>query len=402
MTSFLNKQFGKNASDEKLNLLVYSIDASQIEGKASAVIWPASKEDVYKVIRYAHRTDSTITPRGAGTGLAGAAVPQDSIVVDFSKMDKIIKIDPKSKTTIVEPGVILDNLNKELAKHNLFFPVIPASHKVCTIGGMISTNAAGMRAIRYGKTMDWIKGLEIIDGMGRVMTANDKNIKHFCGREGTTGIIIKAKLNLAELTKTRSLDIFKLETISELMDVVKSLNPEKLNAIEFIDKIAARIAGLKSLYYYLFVEYNDDTGEIFDEKDIDESWKMREDVGIVLSSEGYGIKEDPKIPLKDIPQFISWLEQHDIPSFGHLGIGILHPRFKTSDLIPEMYRLVEELGGEVSGEHGIGLKKKGYVKEDFRQTMRMLKKKYDPEAILNKNKLIDSNNQDNQNETKTQ
>ena len=105
-----------------------------------------------------------------------------------------------AESIIVEPGVILDNLNKELAKHNLFFPVIPASHKVCTIGGMISTNAAGMRAIRYGKTLDWTKELEIIDGMGRVMTANDKNINHFCGREGTTGIIIKAKLNLTELT----------------------------------------------------------------------------------------------------------------------------------------------------------------------------------------------------------
>ena len=358
MSKLLKKQFGENASDDRLDLLAYSTDASQLTGEATAIVWPKTAEDVYKIIRYCHRIDATISPRGAGTGLAGAAVPQKSIVVDFSKMDRIISIDTKARTAIVEPGVVLNSLNQELAKHKLFFPVIPASHSVCTIGGMIATNAAGMRAVRYGKMIDWIEELEVIDGMGRLFKASKKNIAHFCGTEGTAGVVTKVKLKLTKHSKMRSLDMFKLETMEELIDVVKSLDKDKLNAVEYVDKVAARITGLGTPYYYLFVEYNDDTGQIFNEEEIEMTWKMRESVGIVLASEGYCIDEDPKLPLEKIPIIIDWLEQHDIPSFGHIAIGIIHPRFKTSELLPGMYKLVEELGGDVSGEHGIGLKQK--------------------------------------------
>jgi len=389
MNNLLKKQFGENTSDDRLDLLAYSTDASQLIGEATAIVWPKKTEDVYKIIRYCHRTDSTITPRGAGTGLAGAAVPQKSIVVDFSKMDRIISIDVKSKTAVVEPGVILDSLNEELAKHKLFFPVIPASHSTATIGGMIATNAAGMRAVRYGKMISWIEELEIIDGMGRFFKANQKNIASFCGTEGTVGIVTKAKLKLAKHSKMRSLDMFKLETMEEMVDVVKSLDKDKLNAVEYVDKVAARIAGLGTSYYYLFVEYNDDTGQIFNEKEIDRTWKMRENVSVVLASEGYCIDEDPLLQFEKIPVIIDWLEKHDIPSFGHIGVGIIHPRFKTSSLLPEMYELVGKLGGEVSGEHGIGLKKKEYVKEDFKKKISELKNKYDPKNILNRNKIID-------------
>lgn len=383
----LKKQFGEKASVDELELVAYSTDASQIDGQAMAVVWPESNEDVYKLIRNAHRTDAKLTPRGAGTGLVGSAVPQNTIVLDFSRMDKIISINKKSKIAIVEPGVVLDDLNNALENHNLKFPVLPASHAACTIGGMISTNAAGIRAVCYGKMMDWIEELEVLDGMGRMFKVNKAKLDHFCGTEGTIGIITKAKLKLTELASTYSLDYFKLETISDMFDVYDSLDKDKLRAVEYIDKVASRIAGL-SPYYHLLIEYNDSTGQIFNETEIENIWKMRKQTGIKLSAEGYTIKEDPKIPQDKIPEFIRWLEEHDIPSFGHIGIGIIHPDFKDSELLDEMYGLVKELGGEVSGEHGIGLKKKEYVTDDFKKRIIKLKTRYDPKNILNPNKLI--------------
>lgn len=384
----LKKIFGENATDDRLTLISYSSDASQIKGEASAVVWPKTREDVYKLIRYAHRTNSNITPRGAGTGLVGAAVPHKSIVVDFSRMDRIISIDTKNKTAVVEPGVVLDTLNNEVAKYNLEFPVVPASHSTCTIGGMISTNAAGMKALRHGSTMEWIEELVVMDGMGRVLKAAKKDrIADFCGTEGTMGIILNAKLRLADVENIKTLDLFKVETVSDMINIFKSLDIKKLNSVEYIDKTAASIAGLEPKYY-VFVEYNDDSGEIFKKEEVENTLEIRKTAGIALSSEGYTIKEDPKLPIGKVSEFIRWLEQHGIPSFGHLGAGILHPRFKTSDLIPEMFRKVNELGGEVSGEHGIGIKKKEFVTDKYRERITRLKAKYDPKNILNRNKLI--------------
>jgi glycolate oxidase len=387
MSKILDRNFGEKASDDELTMAAYGTDASQIEGVAKAVIWPKDIEDVYKVIRYAHRTDSKVTPRGAGTGLVGGAVPQDTIVVDFSRMDRIISIDSRAKTVVVEPGVVLDTLNAELAKHNLNLPVQPGSHAACTIGGMISTNAAGMRALKFGSMIDWVEELEIIDGMGRNITIKKPSVADVCGREGTTGLIVKAKLKLVKPSKMRSLDYFKIETFNELLEVYDSLEKDKLISVEYVDKVASRTAG-NGMHYHLFVEYDDDTGKIFDEKAIEDTWAIRKQVGVKLSEAGYTLKEDPKVPQERLAEFMDWLERHDIPSFGHIGLGIIHPRFKDSSLMEEMYGMVRDMGGQVSGEHGIGIKKKEFISDELKAEMKRLKKKYDPQGRLNPGKMV--------------
>lgn len=382
--------FGEeNVADDKESKLVYASDASQAEGKAKAVVWPSTAEQIRKLLRFASRTDTNVVPRGAGTGLSGAVVPQNSIVADFSKMNKILEINRKGKYCIVEPGVVLDDLNKAL-QPDLFFPVIPSSHSVCQIGGMISTNAAGIRAIKYGHMLDWILELEIIDGTGKLIKIKD-NLGQFCGTEGCAGIITKAKLKLTEpIRSDTTLTLYKFDSIDDLIDLLSIVKENKsVIAVEYISRIAAVMVGIERKHS-LLVEFESGEGEISDEEKLKKMWELREGVAPVLASKGYIFMEDPKIPLEGMSKFLRWLEAQHIPSFGHIGIGILHPRFKPEqkDKIKEMFRLVKKLGGSVSGEHGFGLNKKDYVAKEFADKLKELKKKYDPENILNRGKLI--------------
>lgn len=384
----------KDISIEKAELLSYSSDASQIHGKAKAVVWPHDKEQVQKIVRITKKyakTGSNIVPRGAGTGLAGAVVPKDSIVLDFSRMNNILKLDINKKHVIVEPGVVLNDLNNYLKQFNLFFPVVPASHKVCTIGGMISTNAAGERAVKYGKMEGWVAELEVIDGKGNIHVLNKpEKINMFCGTEGILGIITKVKLLVTEPIRNRSMTLLKFDKISNLIGSVKKHQLEDdFTAVEFFDKLSAKLAGLEERYH-LFIEFESNRGDISSEEEILKIWNLREGMGPVLSSEGYLVMEDPQIPLENMENFIEWLEKNKIPSFGHIGLGIIHPRFKESQkkLINKMFVIVENLNGRVSGEHGIGLTKKKFLKSDFIEKMKGLKKEYDPSNILNKGKIL--------------
>jgi glycolate oxidase len=381
--------FGEgNVADDKESKLVYASDASQAEGKAKAVVWPSNVEQIRKLLRFASRTNTNIVPRGAGTGLSGAVVPQNSIVVDFSKMNKILQINNKENYCIVEPGIVLDDLNKAL-QPDLFFPVVPSSHSVCQIGGMISTNAAGVRAIKYGHMLDWILELEVIDGTGKLIRIKD-NFEQFCGTEGCVGIITKAKLKLTEPIGDTTLTLYKFDSVDDLIETLNTIKEDKsVIAIEYISRIAATVMGVDRKHY-LLVEFESDKGEISNKEELKKMWELRDGVAPVLASKGYILMEDPKIPLENMSKFLRWLEANKIPGFGHVGIGILHPRFKPEqkDRIREMFKLVQKLDGNVSGEHGFGLNKKEYVPEKFADKLRALKKKYDPENILNRGKLI--------------
>lgn len=381
----------ENVSVSEIDKLAYSSDASQLEGKAVAVVWPETTEQIQKMIVHAVRSSLNIVPRGAGTGLAGAVVPNNSIVLDLSRMNKILESDVENRHVAVEPGIVLNHLNGFLQQQQLFFPVIPASYKVCTIGGMIATNAAGERAIKYGKTKDWVLGLEVVSGAGNIFNLKTKKeIGEFCGTEGCLGIITKAELKLSGPLKRSSASLLKFDRISDLMDAVKKYKTSKdVIAIEFFDKLSAKLSKLEEKYY-LFVEFESDSGEIRDEGAINAVWNLREGLGPVLTSEGFSIMEDPLIPLENMDKFLQWLEKNKIPCFGHIGIGIVHPRFTYGQkhLIGEMFNLVGRLSGEASGEHGIGIAKKGFANKEFVNAVKKLKKKYDPNNILNREKII--------------
>jgi FAD/FMN-containing dehydrogenase len=377
----------ENISTNKLDRLAYSTDASQVSGNAVAVIWPENKQQIQKIIRYVVKNKLNLVPRGAGTGLAGAAVPQDSVVLDFSRMNKILEINIKKGYCIVQPGVVLDDLNYILQSKDLFFPIIPSSHAVCQLGGMIATNAAGNKAIKYGKTINWVEELEIIDGTGRLFKT--KAVDNWVGKEGTTGIITQAKLKLTKPLTNTSLTFYKFDETENVAKKVKEIkNKKTIVAIEFINKLAAKLSNLNG--NHLLVEYESDEGKISDPKQIEKIWRIREDLGPVLTSNGYVFMEDPLVPIEHMSEFLQWLDTNQIPTFGHIGIGVLHPRFRKQEthLISEMFAMVKTLNGSVTGEHGIGLNKKQFADKKLVKKIKKLKQKYDPDNILNKGKII--------------
>ena len=371
----------ENVSQKDIDRIAYSSDASRIKGVADTVVWPKTVEDIRQTISYAKRHKLNLVPRGAGTGLVGGAVPQNSVVVDLCKMDKFVV---KEDRAIVQPGVVLDDLN---SASDFILPVIPGSHKVCTIGGMIATNAAGMRAFRYGKMIDWIEELRVIDGSGKLLKIKGENIKNFCGMEGTTGVVVQAKLKLTKLPENMSISVFNFDTITNLVERFHELRKENVLALEYVDRLSSNLIGLGDANH-LIVEYEGDEGNIKGE-DMQEVWNMRDNLYPSIASKGYTVVEDPKIPLESIDKFLYWLQKNEIPTFGHIGIGVVHPHLKKdSKLFEEMFAVVKKLKGSVSGEHGIGLLKKSYLDKESVENIRKLKEVYDPNNILNGGKLI--------------
>lgn len=379
----------ENVLSRNVDKVVYAADASQVEGKAKVIVLPNTIEQVHKVVRYAIRTNANIVVKGGGTGLAGGSVPQNSIVMDLSKLNRIVKIDKKNKYAIVEAGVILDDLNYELSPE-LIFPVKPNSHAVCTIGGMIATNAAGNNALRFGKVCDWVTELDIIDGTGKLFKIKEQDLKSFCGREGTTGIIVKAKLNLKKPLKARTIEHLVFGDLKMVVKAVKKFKENKrVIGIEFVNKVCAEIAGIEPKNH-LLIEFESDEGSIKDADEINKTWALREGMGPVSSAAGFIVMEDPKIPEDKIVEFLEWVKENRLPCFGHIGLGIFHPRFMISQksLIKRMFKFVLEIGGEVSGEHGIGLNKKEFVSKEIVAEIKELKKEYDPNNIINRGKII--------------
>lgn len=177
----------------------------RLRGRAAALVFAESTEEVSGILREAHRRGVPVTPRGAGTNLVGSTVPADGgIVLDFTRMNRILELDRDTMTVTVEPGILLEDLQRYVENEGLFYPPDPGE-KASTIGGNISTNAGGMRAVKYGVTRDYVRGLEVVLADGTVMTVGGKNVKDasglslknlFIGSEGTLCVITKCILRL--------------------------------------------------------------------------------------------------------------------------------------------------------------------------------------------------------------
>jgi FAD/FMN-containing dehydrogenase len=328
----------------------------------------------------------SFTIRGGGTSLVGGAVPQNSIVADMSRFNKIKRLDLREKSVVIESGVILDDLNAALAKYNLEFPVKPGSHAACTIGGMIATNAGGMLTPKFGKIADWISAVRIIDGTGKVFDFYGDDAKQIAGTEGCWGIILEARLRLIDLPKYYSTDFYEFDSIQKLIEKVNELKKDnEVIAIEYINSIAARMAGLKEKDC-LLVKYAGTKGHI-DALRAEKLWKLRENIYSILVENGYPKIEDPMLE-NGIEKFLDWLNKQYVPCFGHIAFGVLHPHFQNQEEVEKMNNTVKELGGKFCGEHGVGMLKKRIAPFIITQKIKELKDKYDPNHILNKGKVI--------------
>ena len=365
---------------------IYERDASRLKGKALDVVSPTSVAEVRGVVANANR----IVVRGAGTGLAGGAVPQNGldVVLDMSKMDGIHGFDAERKTVEVEAGVILDELQGYLFRYGLEFPINPSSHAVATIGGMIATDAVGSRAIKYGKTSNWLKWVEVVNGYGEVHKKGVTEMSDYTGMEGITGVIVRACLKLAP-RKRRSASLVKVDDLEHVVSIVRELKRNSaVSMIEFFDGWISKRLGIGE-GHHLIVEYEDGSGALKGEE-YRKLMALRDEVYPIVANEGYTRIEDPKIMIDKFVKLVTWLESRGIPVFGHVGVGILHPCFNHNQekLVPEMMAFVKRLSGRVSGEHGIGILKRGFVEMNDKRILVNVKKRTDPLNKFNVGKVV--------------
>lgn len=382
MIENLIKIFGRgNVGTDKKDLLAYSFDASEVEGNTLAVVWPTNAKQVSDLMEYCSKNNIKVFPRGAGTNLSGGAVPFKGIVVDFSRMNKILNLSEDSVT--VEPGVVLEDLEKQLNERGKTLPVMPASDKACSVGGCIAEDSAGMRAIKYGTMKDWVEEMEVVLPDGSVIDVIDKN---FVGSEGIIGLITKARLKIANQPKLRTLTVFQLDSLKEVQEKALYYLKQGVSSIEFVSKRANSIVkkpiGAKNT---VIVEFEDGRGEVKDPKEVKEMTEHRKTVSSQLASEGYTTVEDPQIPMEKTEEFLQELDKMGIPSYGHLGYGVIHPRLKESRDRKKIVELALKIGANPVGEHGIGVLKKNLKTKDW---LTGLKKKYDPKNILNPGKVL--------------
>ena len=379
----------QQVSDTLENRLAYSRDASNLAGDCLAVVWPVHLEQVSALAEWACQEGIDLVPRGAGTGLCGGATPQSSVVVDFSRLNTIDSLDIEKHSVHVSAGAVLDILNRKLQHHGLFLPVIPGSHGAASLGGMVATNAAGLHAVRYGKMRQWVEQVTLVDGRGHVHQLTGKKLGDAVGREGVTGFITNAILRLAPIAQRHSLSLHSFASDRELLaERSRWLQDKRLTALEYFNRHAATQIGWEARPH-LMAEWDGGEGTILDEARIAELWKARDDLYPRLAQSGYPAIEDPQIEGDaGLAALLEWLDAEGVPAFGHLGLGIVHPCFKPGDArLEELYKLTAEHGGQVSGEHGIGMKKKAWVSAPFQEEIRQLKTIYDPKNIFNRGKL---------------
>ena len=365
-------------------LKAYSFDASLIENEPVDVIFPKTKEELVEVVKECIKNNQAITLRGSGTSLTGSSTPsKNAVVVSCEKLNKFII---KENTVICEPGVNVSYLNKELLKIGKFYPIEPSSKRVATIGGMVSTNASGLRAHIFGSMKDWVNKIVFIDGNGNIVTETSEN---FCGSEGILGAILEVHLKTTKPIVDKSYDLLSFDNFDEVVKCVKKIK-NNASVVEVIDKVSSEIIGLDKKYN-LIVCYTDEKGEF---NDVNEIIEKRESLYPHLAQMGNYLIEDPKLELDAMIKLVEFLEKNNIPFFGHIGYGILHPCFNQNnqDLIKKMYEIVLSLGGQISGEHGYGIKKAKYLDQKAREKWMHLKKKYDPKNIFNPGKLIETSN----------
>lgn len=375
---------GYSAMD--VDKLVYARDASEFEGACDAVVWPTSKEQLMQMLKFSVSEGMHFTIRGAATNTLGACVPAQSVVVDMSRLNKVLSWG--ADFVVVESGMILSDLLRLVQKKGKFFPIKPLEYPVCTIGGMLAMNTYGLDTY-YGNMEQWVEEMEVIDGKGNKMTVSGQAMKDFLGMEGSTGIICSAKLKLLSEPREKTVSLFKFNTLNVMMDKIMVLDkiPNVLS-IEYFDESCSQLLHFGQSFH-LLVEYSNDSGLIKDSEEIAKLDEFKEKLQHMLINKRYSYKEDPKIPLENTAKFLYWAQKNGVPCFGHVKLRVLHPCFRDTTRLAEMYQLVQNLGGEVAGQYGIGLKRKKFVSAEKKTKYKSLKMKYDPEKLLNRGVLID-------------
>ena len=442
----------ENVFSDKAHMIAYSYDATRTRFEPDAVVFPRDEEDVSRILVYCNHHGIVITPRGAGSGFTGGALPTSGgIILAMEKhMNKILEIDMENMVAVVQPGVINMDLQKAAEEVGLFYPPDPASEEYSTLGGNVSENAGGMRAAKYGITKDYVMALRAVRPNGDIIRAGKRTIKDVAGynvagiliaSEGTLAVLTELTLKLIPKPKFTKAYMGIFPSVDDAMNAVfKSLaagaNPV---AMEFMDDLV-----VQALKEKLGIELPEDAGALligdvdgnvseevefqleilersFKEngaqdfviahtaKERDKLWYARRNASPSITIFGSKkLNEDISVPRSMLPEALKRIYEigdrygFKVPCFGHAGDGNIHVNVMVDGsnekqleeghkAIKEIFELVVEMGGTLSGEHGIGTSKAPFMDIAFNDAeltlFRDIKKAFDPNNILNPGKM---------------
>ncbi len=452
----LNKALPKeNILSEIEERYVYSVDASNDPYTKStlpdAIVFVETIEQVQKVVKIAGEQMIPIICRGAGTNTVGACVAtHGGIILNFSKMNKILEINPENMTARVQPGVVVGDLQHEVENLGLFYPPDPSNLKVSTIGGSIAQNSAGARCFKYGSTKDYIIDMLVVTANGELIRTGSNTIKNatgynlgslFIGSEGTLGIVVEATIKLIPKPETTQVVMAYFDKVEDsILAVNKIIEKQVFPAtIDFMDKNA--IQTVEQFYptgllcdkeAALIIEIDGFKSNISEQRDTickilrennaaniqysttkeesDNIWSARRSSMAACTKLKPNVTTDDIIvPRSNLAKLVKGIQEicsrHKLTvcMVGHVGDGSVHPQipidYNNKDEYrhykiakSEIYQLTVKLGGTISGEHGIGLEKKAYISKVVEggalDYMRLIKKTFDPKNILNPYKIF--------------
>jgi len=452
----LRASLGDRLLTDPADCHAYGYDNSKLQGQPVAVALPTTHDQVVSVVRTCYELGVPLIARGQGTGTTGATVPLDShsVVISLTGMNRLIELDRDNRLMVVEPGMTNQQVQQAAAEQGFFWPPDPTSAAVCTVGGNLAYNSAGPRAVKYGTPRDNTLGLRVVTGDGRTLRTGVRTTKGvvgydltrlLIGSEGTLGIITEATLKLTPLQPAKRTLRAEYRDMQGAAEAVANImaSPVTPCALEFMDGNAIEMVrdelgdtltdgcdalliievdGLASQIDELAKQVSDSAGtagclaihQANSEAEVSALWKVRKALSPALRRVApKKINEDVVVPVSHIPALVDTLsalsKKHHIHivNFGHAGNGNLHVNLlydpddagqqkNAEACLEDVFSRVLELGGTLSGEHGIGLVKRDWVAReigaDSLQLMHAIKRQFDPKGILNPGKALPQGN----------
>jgi glycolate oxidase len=435
------------------DLSVYAFDGTAILFQLpTCVVLPESVDQVATILTIANDMATAVVTRGSGTGLAGGSVPSPGcIVLCLVKLNRVLEVDTANLTMTVEPGVLTQKIADTATAAGLFYPPDPGSIKISTIGGNVANNSGGLRGLKYGVTRDYVMALEVVLADGRVLQTGTKCVKDvagfslrdlFIGSEGTLGVMTKITLKLIPPPETKATMLGLFDQMTDAARTISAIIEARIIpcTLEFLDRTTvacveefAHIGLPTDVEALTLMEVDGHPAQVAEAADQIEKIALEHGAREVrrASSEEEAtrlasarrtafsalarraptvILEDITVPRSELAKMVAAVEriakEHDLEvgTFGHMGDGNLHPTFLTDErdkvemqrvevAMKEMFQTAIDLGGTITGEHGVGLAKKPFLRGALGDVpldvMKSLKGVFDPKGILNPGKIFD-------------
>jgi len=442
----------RNILTDLESLAVYGYDSTpELESRPAAVLLPGTAEEVARIMRLCHGAGVSVTPRGSGTNLSGGSISADQgVVVQTSRMNRIVEVDEENLTATVEPGVITSALHREVEGRGLFYPPDPGSMNISTMGGNVAENSGGLRGLKYGVTADYVMGLETVLADGDILRTGGKAVKDVAGysinpllvsSEGTLGVFTGITVKLIPKPNAKTTMLAHFPVLQDAALAVSAIIAAKVipATLEFLDKVTIKCVedyahvGLPlDVDAVLLIEVDGHPAVVEEEaaavagicrkfrssffqtaRDADEALKLATARRTALSAlarlKPTTILEDATVPRSCIAPMLQVIQEsarkHNVTigTFGHAGDGNLHPTCLTDErdkdeiarahaAFDEIFDAAISMGGTITGEHGVGLAKKRYlprlVGEPGIRVMKGIKNAFDPKGLLNPGKVF--------------